>query len=126
MTQTVLLRTAFAAALLATSTLASAQAGGSASSASAAAVVSANAPVRTQQGMVQGAPGKVEGVTVFKNIPFAAPPVGELRWRPPQPPASWSAPRDASRLGAICVQPPANGDNGVGPLPMSEYVVRTT
>ena len=107
MTQTVLLRTAFAAALLATSTLASAQAGGSASSASAAAVVSANAPVRTQQGMVQGAPGKVEGVTVFKGIPFAAAPVGDLRWKQPQPAPAWQGVRDATQYGDVCMQNPA-------------------
>ena len=39
-----------------------------------------DAPVRTAQGLIQGAPGKVAGVTVFKNIPFAAAPVGNLRW----------------------------------------------
>ncbi len=44
-------------------------------------------PVRTQQGLIQGIAGKVEGVTVFKNILFAAPPVGELRWKQPQSPA---------------------------------------
>ena len=43
--------------------------------------VGTGAPIRTQQGAIQGAAGKVEGVTVFKNIPFAAPPVGEQRWR---------------------------------------------
>ncbi|WP_374514206.1 carboxylesterase/lipase family protein [Brevundimonas sp.] len=73
---------------------------------------------RIEQGPIVGR--TADGVRSFKGLPYAAPPVGELRWRPPQPPASWRAPRDASRLGAICVQPPANGDNGVGPLPMSE------
>ncbi len=80
----------------------------------------ASTPVEAR--VAQGAAaGRVEdGVASFKGLPFAAPPVGDLRWRPPQPPATWSEPRDASRLGAICIQPPANGDNGVGPLPMSE------
>src|SRR5690606_35664159 len=65
--------------------------------------------------------GRLEdGVASFKVLPYAAPPVGELRWRPPQPVEPRSAPRDGSRLGAIWIQPPANGDNGVGPLPMSE------
>lgn len=45
------------------------------------------APVKVQQGLVQGA---VEnGLSVFKGIPFAAPPVGELRWKAPQAPESW-------------------------------------
>lgn len=46
------------------------------------------APVKVKQGLVQGS---VEnGLSVFKGIPFAAPPVGELRWKAPQPAASWS------------------------------------
>src|SRR5688572_5483223 len=65
------------------------------------------APVRTQQGQIQGAPGKVEGVTAFKNIPFAAPPVGELRWRQPQPPAAWQGVRDGTKYGDVCMQNPA-------------------
>jgi len=42
-------------------------------------------PVRISNGLVSGTPGKLEGVVVFKGIPFAAPPVGDLRWKPPQP-----------------------------------------
>ncbi len=73
---------------------------------------------RVVQGPVVGR--EADGVASFKGLPYAAPPVGELRWRAPRPAEPWSTPRDASRLGAICIQPPANGDNGVGPLPMSE------
>ena len=76
MTQT--LRTMLACTMLASASVACAQAGGGANSTG---TISASAPVRTQQGLIQGAPGKVAGVTVFKNIPFAAPPVGDLRWR---------------------------------------------
>jgi para-nitrobenzyl esterase len=65
------------------------------------------APVRIQQGLIQGAPGKVEGVTVFKNIPFAAPPIGELRWKQPQLPAAWQGVRDGTRYGDVCMQNPA-------------------
>ena len=61
-----------------------------------------------------------DGVASFKGIPYAAPPAGPLRWRAPRRAVPWSGERDASRVGAICVQPPSNGDPGVGPLPMSE------
>jgi len=60
------------------------------------------------------------GVRAFKGIPYAAPPVGPLRWRPPLPVSPWSEPRDAGQVGAICIQPIVEGDTGVGPLPMSE------
>ncbi len=56
----------------------------------------------TEQGAVRGV---VQGETMaFKGIPYAAPPVGSLRWKPPTPPARWDGTRDASRFGAICPQ----------------------
>ena len=73
---------------------------------------------RVEQGVLAGR--EADGVASFRGVPYAMPPVGELRWRPPQRAGSWNGVRDASQLGAICIQPPANGDNGVGPLPMSE------
>ncbi len=51
--------------------------------------------------------GTLEGdLRVFRNIPYALPPVGERRWRPPEPPASWTGTRDAAAFGPRCVQPP--------------------
>jgi len=65
--------------------------------------------------------GVVAGESVsFKNIPYAAPPVGNLRWRPPQPVAPWSGVRPADKVGALCIQKINSSDNGVGPPPASE------
>ncbi|HEX5008491.1 MAG TPA: carboxylesterase family protein, partial [Hyphomonadaceae bacterium] len=60
------------------------------------------------------------GVIAFKGVPFAAPPVGDLRWRAPQRAAKWQGVRDASQHGAICMQKMPNPDNGIGQYPASE------
>jgi carboxylesterase type B len=62
---------------------------------------SASGTVRTAAGLVAGT-----GTTVraYRGIPYAAPPVGPLRWRPPQPPAAWSGVHDGSRFGFDPVQ----------------------
>ena len=48
-----------------------------------------------------------EGVASYKGVPFAAPPVGPLRWKPPQPALPWTGVRDASAYGHSCLQPAA-------------------
>jgi para-nitrobenzyl esterase len=60
--------------------------------------------VRTKYGVVEGAVNADGKVRMFKGIPFAAPPVGPLRWKPPQPPAAWSGVRKATAFGARCMQ----------------------
>ena len=67
----------------------------------------ANGPVNTANGFVRGVAGALPGVTVFKGLPFAAPPVGDLRWEQPRPAANWDGVRDASQWGDNCVQNPA-------------------
>ena len=60
------------------------------------------------------------GISVFKDIPFAAPPIGDLRWRAPQPAANWSGVRDASKFGPICMQAPRPKGMAYEKLPESE------
>ncbi|WP_169389558.1 carboxylesterase/lipase family protein [Deinococcus aquatilis] len=57
--------------------------------------------VQTAQGAVTGQQAEANS---FLGIPYAAPPVGELRWQPPQPAPSWTAPRDATQAGSVCPQ----------------------
>ncbi len=66
-------------------------------------------PVKLDSGAVSGVPGKSAEVRVFKGIPYAAPPVGDLRWRAPQPVAKWEGVRKADEFGAMCVQAPKAG-----------------
>jgi para-nitrobenzyl esterase len=69
--------------------------------------VSTATVVCTQSGQVQSV---IEGgYRFFRGIPFAAPPVGDLRWRPPAPPASWQGVRPATMFGNRCPQFDTNG-----------------
>jgi para-nitrobenzyl esterase len=62
-----------------------------------------NAPVvKVAQGEVQGS--AAEGIAVFKGLPFAAPPIGDLRWRAPQRPANWTGVRAATAFSSTCAQ----------------------
>lgn len=77
-----------------------------------------NAPrVKIMNGMLEGT--DESGIQVFKGIPFAAPPVGNLRWREPQPVQAWTGVRKADKFGPRAMQAPIFGDmnfrsDGVG------------
>ena len=60
--------------------------------------------VRTQAGLVTGVPARDPSITVYRGLPFAAAPIGTLRWRPPQPPIPWQGTRKADRFGSTCPQ----------------------
>ncbi len=67
--------------------------------------VSAKAPesqVAVSGGLIRGA--ERDGTLIFQAIPYAAPPTGSLRWRPPQPVIAWSDVRDATQAGPACLQ----------------------
>lgn len=58
--------------------------------------------VRVSSGALAGNPADASGILSFKGIPYAAPPVGALRWQAPQPVPAWRGVRDATRFGARC------------------------
>jgi para-nitrobenzyl esterase len=65
--------------------------------------------VKTASGVVQGTT-LASGIRLFKGIPYAAPPVRDLRWKPPQPPAAWQGVRLADQFAAQCMQTRVFGD----------------
>ena len=78
-------------------------------------------PVAPKGPLVHLASGTLEGelrgnIAVFEGVPFAMPPVGPLRWREPQPVASWTGVRDATRPSHPCMQNVAGTDNFIEPL----------
>lgn len=70
------------------------------------------APVKVAQGQVEGT--EESGMRVFRGIPFAAPPVGALRWREPQPAAAWTGVRKADQFGPACAQGRIEADGRLG------------
>jgi para-nitrobenzyl esterase len=77
-----------------------------------------DAPVPLDSGMISGIAGTNPDIRVFKGIPFAAPPMGSLRWRAPQPVAHWDGVRKGDEFGPICMQ--AAGRGGGAAAKMSE------
>src|SRR5579862_2394987 len=78
----------------------------------AVALAAIDQPVKLDTGMVSGTSGKNAEVRVFKGIPYAAPPVGDLRWKPPQPPAKWEGVRAGDQFGNSCMQGGGGGRGG--------------
>ena len=85
-------------------------------------VAAAQETVTIDTGKLKGA--VQDGVLSFKGIPFAAPPVGDLRWRPPQPAEKWSGVRDATAYGHDCMQLPFPSDAApLGTTPAEDCLV---
>jgi len=62
-----------------------------------------DAPISVDGGKITGAPGRDPRITIFRGIPYAAPPVGPLRWRPPQPVIAWNGTKAAREFGPACI-----------------------
>ena len=78
----------------------------------------AQTQVTTAKGILEGK--DLSGITVFKGIPFAAPPVGNLRWKAPQPVQKWQGVREAKEFGPNPMQEPLFGDMNFGTKTNSE------
>src|SRR5258708_40107610 len=76
--------------------------------------------VKTSTGILEGTGRQASGVREFKGVPFARPPVGNLRWTAPQPMVNWSGVRPATQFGPRCMQQPIFGDMGFRSNGMSE------
>src|SRR5258708_9789771 len=63
---------------------------------------------RTANGVLEGVVSADGKVRTFKGIPYAAGPVGPLRWKAPQPAAAWTGVRKATEYGARCMQAPSS------------------
>ena len=78
----------------------------------------AQTQVKTAEGILEGK--DLSGIKVFKGVPFAAPPVGNLRWKAPQPVQKWEGVREAKEFGANPMQEPIFGDMNFGTKNNSE------
>jgi len=76
--------------------------------------------VKTEQGKVTGKTLNDGKVKAFLGLPYAAPPVGDLRWQAPEPAAKWKGERDATKFGAHCAQNPVFADMVFQGPPASE------
>ncbi len=77
-------------------------------------------PVRIDSGMVSGVPGSTDEVRVYKGIPYAAPPVGDLRWREPRPASHWEGVKKADEFSPVCMQMQRGPAAASGPAPSED------
>jgi para-nitrobenzyl esterase len=68
----------------------------------AAPTSSIGSTVQLQEGLIQGSPRDANGILAFKGIPYAQPPVGNLRWRSPSPATPWQGVINATQFGYTC------------------------
>jgi carboxylesterase type B len=61
-------------------------------------------PLKVEGGLISGIPGKDPAVMAFKGIPYGSPPLGELRWKAPNPVVAWDGIRKADNFGPSCIQ----------------------
>jgi para-nitrobenzyl esterase len=89
--------------------------------ASAIASAAIQEPVRIDTGLVTGTTTSSDEVRVFKGIPYAAPPIGDLRWRAPQTAAKWDGVRMADQFSATCI-PNRQAKNAPAPSENCLYI----
>ncbi len=82
-------------------------------------------PIQVDGGLITGTPTPqwTYGVRLYRGIPYAAPPVGELRWRPPQPVIPWQGVKAADHFSPVCMQMPTDTEGNAwreGLVPVSE------
>ncbi len=80
-------------------------------------------PTKIESGMIQGVQGRDRSVTVYKGVPYAAPPVGDLRFKAPEPPKAWEGVYKADHFGKVC--PQGGGQGGGNQDNMSEDCLTT-
>ena len=70
--------------------------------------------VTTDAGIVQGLPSNASGIRIFKGVAYAAPPIGDRRWRAPERLEPWEGVKRATEFSADCVQPAPAGGHRMG------------
>jgi para-nitrobenzyl esterase len=92
----------------------------------AAALLSADTPVTVTGGQIRGiAAANAADVVVFRGIPYAAPPIGDLRWKPPAPAVPWTNVRNATANGSACPQRGGPGAQNEDCLVLNVFAPRT-